>query len=282
MKKVLLTIISLCFLWGAIAQSMNVATFNIRLKNNGDIGNLWDDRKQAVTNLIKFHEFEIFGVQEAFIEQLKDMKNGLPDFEYIGVGRDDGKEKGEHSAIFYNKNRFKAIQNGTFWLSATDITAPNKGWDAALPRICTWGIFQDKSNGKKFILMNTHFDHVGKEARRESAKLILDKAKEFARNLPLIVMGDLNVDENDEAYFTLAKSGIVQDTHDIAKLVYEPNSTFNGWGKSLKSTSRIDHIFITPQFDVKKYGILTDTYMHKFPSDHFPVFTTLIWKKKRK
>ncbi len=277
MKKAIVFLFLIGFLCQGIAQEIRTASFNIRLKTDKDVGNLWDDRKNPLCNLILFHEFDIFGIQEGFIEQVKDMKDRLVDYSYIGVGRDDGAEKGEHSAIFYNNNRFKMLKNGTFWLSGTDTERPNKGWDAALPRICTWGIFQDKKNGKKFIFMNTHFDHVGVEARRESAKQILAKAKEFAKDLPLILTGDFNVDEKNEAYFTLAESGIVQDTYTLAPIKYTPNSTFNGWGKSIKETGRIDHIFITKPFKVLKYGVLTDTYMNKFPSDHFPILSVLKW-----
>ncbi|WP_392470027.1 endonuclease/exonuclease/phosphatase family protein [Sphingobacterium cellulitidis] len=278
MKKLLVSLSLILCMGLSYAQKMNVATFNIRMKTNSDVGNLWADRYTHLTDLIKYHEFEIFGVQEAFKEQLNDMSSKLVDFKYIGVGRDDGADKGEHSAIFYDTKRFEVSKNGTFWLSPTDTEKPNKGWDAALPRICTWGIFKDKSNGKKFIFMNTHFDHIGVEARRESAKLILAKAKEFAKDLPLILTGDFNIDETNEAYFTLAKSGVVQDVYDLAKIKYEPNSSFNGWGKSLVEKARIDHIFITKPFKVRKYGILTDTYMGKFPSDHFPVLAELSWK----
>ncbi len=278
MKKISLSILFLLgFFYILSAQELTVASFNIRLKTTSDVGNLWDDRKHAVTNLIQFHEFDIFGIQEGFYEQVQDMKNQLPGFEYIGVGRDDGAQKGEHSAVFFNKQRFKLIKDGTFWLSATDTEKPNKGWDAALPRICTWGVFEDNQNSKQFIFMNTHFDHIGVEARRESAKLILEKAKELAGDLPIILTGDFNVDETNEAYFTLAKSGIVRDAHELAKMVYEPNSSFNAWGKGLKPKQRIDHIFITKPFNVHKYGILTDTYMGKFPSDHFPVVSVLHW-----
>lgn len=277
MRYLTLSLLALLYSLNIVAQQFNVATFNIRQKNNSDIGNMWDDRKNAVTNLIKFHEFDIFGIQEGFIEQLNDMQTNLPDFSYIGVGRDDGKQKGEYSAIFYNKNRYTVLNSGTFWLSETDITTPNKGWDAALPRICTWGIFKDRKNGKKFIFMNTHFDHIGVVARKESAKLILQKAKEFAKDLPLILTGDFNVNQQDEAYLTLANSGVVQDVYNLTAFKYEPNSTFNGWGKTIKESGLIDHIFVTKPFKVRKFGILTDTYMGKFPSDHFPVFAELLW-----
>jgi len=278
MKHFLLTPFFILFAVCAFAQEINVASFNIRLKTDGDVGNLWQDRKEAVCNLISYHEFDIFGIQEGFSDQVKDMQQLLPDFDYVGVGRDDGAEKGEHSAIFYNKTRFDVIKSGTFWLSATDTEKPNKGWDAALPRICTWGIFKDKESNKSFILMNTHFDHVGVQARKESAKLILSKATEFATELPLILTGDFNVDETNEAYFTLANSGVVEDALTKSNIVYTPNSTFNNWGKSIKPSGRIDHIFITPHFNVEKYGILTDTYIGKYPSDHFPVAARLMWR----
>ncbi|TDS10396.1 endonuclease/exonuclease/phosphatase family protein [Sphingobacterium paludis] len=277
MKSTMLSLILSIFMLFTQAQDMTVASFNIRMKTNSDVGNLWDDRKVALTNLIKFHEFDIFGIQEGFYVQVQDVKQHLPGFNYVGVGRDDGRQEGEHSAIFYNEKRFTVLKSGTFWLSATDTEQPNKGWDAVLPRICTWGVFKDKKSGKQFIFMNTHFDHVGVVARRESAKLILAKAKEFAKDLPLILTGDFNVDENNEAYFTLAKSGVVQDVHDLAKIVYTPNASFNGWGKNLEAQGRIDHIFITKPFTVRKYGILTDTYLGKFPSDHFPVMAELTW-----
>lgn len=262
----------------ASAQSLNVASYNIRLKTDNDVGNLWNDRKEALCNLIKFHQFDIFGTQEGFIDQLEDMRSLLPNFDFVGVGRDDGQRKGEHSAIFFNTEKFEIIDNGTFWLSATDTQSPNKGWDAALPRVCTWGIFKDKEADRQFIFMNTHFDHVGVEARKESAKLMLKKAGEFAADLPLIITGDFNIDQNNESYLLLVTSGIVKDVYELSPIRYTPSSTFNGWGKSLRENQRIDHIFITNELIVKKYGILTDTYMGKYPSDHFPVFTVLEWK----
>ncbi len=272
----ILTFLSFVPLIGS-AQKIRVATYNIRLQTTQDSGNLWQDRKEALCQVIRYHEFDIFGIQEAFDNQLQDILTLLPSYRHIGVGRDDGKKKGEHSAILYNPLRFELMREGTFWLSDSDTKKSNKGWDAALPRICTWGIFKDLQNNRSFIFMNTHFDHKGKVARLESAKLILTKAQELAQGLPIIITGDLNVNENSEAYQSFALSPLVQDTHDKADIVYEPNSTFNGWGKSLKAKSRIDHIFVSPSFKVKKYGILTDTYLGKYPSDHFPVASVIEW-----
>lgn len=277
MKKIALLVIVISQVLNTYAQHLNVATFNIRHLNKNDEGNLWDDRKNAVTDLIKYHEFDIFGTQEGLNQQIQDIQNNLPEYKYVGVGRNDGKDKGEYAAIFYKDDRFKLIKEGNFWLTEKDVNTPNKGWDAAAIRICTWAIFKDKKKGKKFLLMNTHFDHIGKIARVESAKLILQKAEEIANGLPLIIMGDFNINQKNEAYFSLANSKIVKDTYALATLKYEPNSSYNGWGKSIKKTDRIDHIFVSKDFNVKKYGILTDTYMGKFPSDHFPVVTQLSW-----
>lgn len=277
MKKTFLALTIVCASLLGQAQTINSASYNIRQKNTKDIGNLWDDRKQVVTDQIKFHEFDIFGVQEAFNSQMTDMQANLPEYSYIGVGRDNGAQEGEYSAIFYKKDRFTPIKSGTFWLNEKDITKPIKGWDAAIVRICTWGIFKDNANGKEFIIMNTHFDHIGKEARKESAKLMMSKAKELATDLPLIITGDFNVDENDEAYFTLANSGFVKDSYELAELKFAPNSTFNNWGNKILPSGRIDHIFVSNPFKVRKYGILTDTYMGKFPSDHFPIVAQLVW-----
>lgn len=269
-------------LFGAVvsigsAQEFRAATYNIRLQTTQDVGNEWDNRKNALCQLIKYHEFDIFGVQEAFANQMQDIQSALPQYKYIGVGRDDGDTKGEYSAIFYDPERFELVSEGTFWLSDSDTETPNKGWDAALPRICTWGIFKDLQNGHTFIFMNTHFDHRGEIARIESGKLILAKAKELSKGLPLILTGDFNVDEKSEAYHSIVNSGLVKDSYDLSPIVYEPNSTFNGWGKSLREQQRIDHIFVSPNFKVKKYGILTDTYLGKYPSDHFPVLVTVDW-----
>lgn len=277
MKYILSFILFCAGLLVASAQSFRAATFNIRLQTTQDVGNEWQNRKHAVAQLINFHEFDIFGVQEAFYSQMQDLQADLPQYRYIGVGRDDGQQKGEFSAVFYNPDRFELLSEGTFWLSDTDTQSPNKGWDAALPRICTWGIFRDIQNGQEFIFMNTHFDHRGVQARIESGKLILAKAKELSNGLPIVLVGDFNVDEHSDAYTSLANSGIVKDSYVVAPFVYEPNSTFNGWGKSLKEKQRIDHIFISPPFQARKYGVLTDTYMGKFPSDHFPVMVDLNW-----
>ena len=160
------------------AQQLRVASYNLRYDNPGDSLDNWKYRKDVMGKQILFHDFDIFGTQEGLHHQLEDLMDRLPSYDYIGIGRDDGKSEGEHSAIFYKTDMFELLDQGDFWLSE-DTSQPNKGWDAVLPRICSWGKFQEKSNGLIFYLFNVHFDHVGTVARKESAKLILDKKLEY-------------------------------------------------------------------------------------------------------
>ncbi|HWK56793.1 MAG TPA: endonuclease/exonuclease/phosphatase family protein [Parapedobacter sp.] len=258
----------------AIAQEFNVATYNIRYDAASDTGNLWKDRSPHLAQLIKFHGFDIFGTQEGLKHQLDDLSGMLPGYAYIGAGRDDGKDGGEHSAIFFRSDRFEVVKNGDFWL-AENTETPNKGWDAALPRICTWGLFKDKQTGFSFFLFNAHFDHIGVEARKESAKLIVEKAHELGAGIPMVVMGDFNVNQHNESYRVLNEGGEVTDAYELAELRYAPSATFNGFDVKRKGDSRIDHIFVSKPFRVIRYGILTDSYEGKTPSDHFPVMATV-------
>jgi len=162
------------------------------------------------------------------------------------------------------------IKQGNFWL-AENTETPNKGWDAALPRICTWGLFKDKQTGFEFFFFNTHFDHIGVEARKESAKLIVRKAHELGNGIPMIITGDFNVDQRNESYRVLNDGGEVTDAYELSPLKYAPNSTYNGFKVGTTGDSRIDHIFLSKPFTVVRYGILTDSYQGKTPSDHFPV-----------
>ena len=253
------------------AQSMRVATYNIRYDNAQDTANAWQQRLPHLTKLIRFQDFDVFGAQEVLYNQLQDMAGKLPGYAHIGVGRDDGKQAGEFSAVFYKTAKYQLLRQGTFWLSPTS-TVPSKGWDAALPRICTWGQFKEKSTGFTFYFFNTHFDHVGVEARRESAKLLLAKVREMAGATPTILTGDLNIDQRNESYTILATSGVLKDAYQIANVVYAPNGTFNGFDSKRQTDERIDHIFLSPAFTATRYGILTETYAGgKLPSDHYPV-----------
>lgn len=282
MKQLVLIACMICTVCSnaAQAQQLNVATYNIRYDNRGDSLDPWSTRKDLVTNMIRFYDFDVFGVQEALANQMDDLQQNLQEYGHVGNGRDDGKRAGEYAAIFYKKDRFKLLQHGMFWLSPTDTEHPNKGWDAALPRICTWASFEDKKSGFKFYHFNTHFDHKGIEARKESAKLILAKIKSIAGNAPVIFSGDLNVDQNNESYKVIVTSGNMKDAYATAKIRLGDNQTFNAFRPVLsKGDARIDHIFLTPEFNVQRYGILTNSSLGHYPSDHFPVMITVTVKK---
>lgn len=262
----------------ASAQQYTVGSFNIRNDNAGDVGNRWAQRGQIAANLIKFHQYDIFGVQEAFKNQVDDLSRFLPGFEQYGLGRDDGKEAGEHSSIFYRKDKFKLLKKGDFWLSENP-DKPGKGWDAkCCNRICSWVQLKDISTGKSFYYFNAHFDHEGEIARVESSKLILKKIREIAGSSPAIFTGDLNGGADSEWYLTLANSGFLTDTYKQVKEPYVNNASFNGWGKNLEGYEIIDHVFVTKAFTAKRWGLLTDTYHGKFVSDHFPVLVDVVLK----
>lgn len=270
-KESLLLLFALMFSLNGMAQ-LNLMTYNIKYANETDGENSWSKRKDFITNQLKFYEPDIFGVQEAVFDQLTHFTAELNGYDYIGTGRDGG-ENGEFSAILYKADKFKALISGTFWL-AKDITIPAKGWDAAFPRVCTYALFEEKETGKQFWLFNTHFDHRGKKARLESAKLILTKIAEInTARLPVILMGDLNLDPDAGAIQLIADK--LRDSRNVAKTVaFGSEGTFNGYKFHEPVTRRIDYIFVNDKVEVLKYGVLTDSKDQKYPSDHFPVLIT--------
>ena len=280
MKRIVF--ISVTFLWFvffANAQQYRIGTYNLRMDNAGDSGNLWKDRSKYLCDLIRYHQMDIVGTQEGFKHQLDDILVQLPYLTYTGRGRDDGKEAGEHSAIFYSKEKFSMINNGDFWLRE-DPAVPGKGWDATCcNRICSWVKLRDNNKKKRsFYIFNVHYDHQGVIARRESSKLILQKIKEIAGNSPVILTGDFNGSRASEAYNLIEQSTFLRDSHNEISFPYENNTSFNGFGKALKGNDIIDHIFITKQFKALSWAVLTDTYFGKFPSDHFPIMTVIKWE----
>lgn len=272
MKK-LIYFFFLLLAMNAFAQKLSLMTYNIKLDYPKEGENSWANRKPFFINQIKFHEPDILGVQEAMPNQMKDMSELLEDYDYVGVGRDDGNDEGEYSAIFYNKNKFEVFKSSTFWLSKT----PNEvsmGWDAVCNRICTYALFEEKSSKQKFWVFNTHFDHVGVEARNNSAILIIEKIKEFNNeNLPVILSGDFNMEESNESIQFIEEH--LTDSKDVAKLTFGPTGTFNNFEFDKPVTRRIDFIFVSPQIKIDKYGVLSDSWDCKYPSDHLPVFVKL-------
>jgi endonuclease/exonuclease/phosphatase family metal-dependent hydrolase len=262
------------------SQELNVMTFNIRLNTKADSLNAWPFRKDKVASQVLFHKAQLLGVQEALNDQMMELQQLLPGYHYTGVARDDGKTKGEYSAIFYDTSRLKLISSSTFWLSLTPDVPGSKSWDAAITRIVTWAKFTDKKSRKQFFVFNTHFDHIGREARKQSALLLKQKVVEIAGAVPAIIMGDFNSkpidepivilnDKNDPIRFTDCKELSVSPH-------YGPSGTFNGFKSKEVDEYPIDYIFLKGKWKVLQHATLSQTWEGRFSSDHFPVFAKLI------
>lgn len=304
MKRYLLSAAALCFAMAMSAQSLFVGSYNIRYHNSDDDrnGNVWKTRCKVICDQVNFESPDIFGAQEVLHAQLGDLLGALDGYDYIGVGRDNGKTKGEYAAIFYKKDRVKLLNKGNFWLNETP-DKPKLGWDAACIRICSWGEFEQAETGFRFYYFNLHMDHVGVVARREAAKLVVKKIGEIAKGAPVVLTGDFNVDQNDEIYRIFTSSGILNDSYTHAHLRFAENGTFNDYKPYMKTQSRIDHVFVSPEFNVDRYGMLTNMYWTddaqteaknsnqapselefrkmtlRTPSDHYPVFVRINYKK---
>lgn len=257
-----------------MSQAIKAMTYNIKYDNTGDTINNWNYRKAKMVDLIQQYNPSFLGIQEGLHNQVSYLDSNLPNYNYIGVGRDDGKEKGEYSAIYYNKNNFKVIKSSTFWLSKT----PNKisvGWDAAMERICTYGLFQHKKTKQFYWVFNAHFDHIGVEARKNSAKLIVEKIKTLnTKNYPVILMGDFNVTPTTEAITTI--TNYIPDSYTNSQTTpYGPKGTFNGFTNRILD-HRIDYVF-AKNLNVLSVKVIDDRLdNNKHISDHLPVLATVI------
>lgn len=271
---------SLCCLAVKAQQALNVMTFNIRYDTPRDSANAWPNRKDKAAGQVLFHEVQILGVQEALHHQMTDLKERLKNFSYVGVGRSDGKQGGEYSAIFFDSTRLQVLQSNTFWLSTTPEVAGSKGWDADFPRIVTWARFRDRRTKKQFYVFNTHFDHIGKIARAESARLLLRKVNEIGGKMPCIVMGDFNATPAQEPIQIIANESDalhLTDSKAVSKTPhYGPTGTFNAFKSKEQSDEPIDHIFIKNGPTVLKHATLSQTWGGLFSSDHFPVFASIV------
>jgi endonuclease/exonuclease/phosphatase family metal-dependent hydrolase len=265
----------------ALAQEpLHVMTFNVRYNTPADSLNAWPYRVSKVVSQIKFHDTHLLGIQEALHGQVVDMQQELPAFRYVGVGRDDGKQGGEYSAIFYDTTRLQPVQSETFWLSLTPDVPGSKSWDAAITRVVTWARFRDKKTGKEFFAFNTHFDHIGREARRESARLLLERVHKIAGTMPVVITGDFNARPSDEPIVVLTDpTGLIQvkDTRALSQQPhYGPTGTFNGFGQREVDNEPIDYIFIRNDVRVLRHATLSQTWQGRFASDHFAVLATVV------
>lgn len=255
-------------------DALRIMSFNVRCTNVGK--ETREDRIDIVTKTMLDSEADSIGVQEATPEWMDTFKETISEkYAYVGVGRDDGDNEGEYSAIFYLKEKYKVVDSGTFWLSET----PEKvsiGWDAGCTRICTWAILKNKETGEKYVHLNSHFDHVGIEAQKNSVKMIVDEAKKY-EDLPVVFTTDMNVKQGSDNYMSLVNSGVLDDTKFIA-----PDSmdylTYHDTKPYALQDWIIDYVMINKNFDAVSYKVVTEGYDDRFVSDHYPVYADIIIK----
>lgn len=286
MKKLILLFLPFFTLsYGQVKQQpskskpVNVMSFNIRYDNPDDGQNNWKYRKDRVANVIHFYEVDILGTQEVLHHQLLDMQKRLPEYGVIGVGREDGKEKGEYSALWYKKERFSLLDSGHFWLSATPEVVGSKGWDGACERVASWAKLKDKISGKVFFALNTHLDHVGEIARREGINLILQRIKQLSNGYAVVVTGDFNAEPESDVIKRVVDSSNplhLIDARSISPIVYGPSWSFHDFGRiAYEKRSLIDYVFVRNGLKVLRYGVLAETDNQAFLSDHAPILVTV-------
>lgn len=278
---------------------LRIMSYNIKNDYDRQGNNTWASRRDLVAGLIRFHRVDLVGMQEVLHHQLLDLEERLPGYGWIGAGREDGQQEGEYVCIFYLKKRMQPLEHGHFWLSPTPEQPGALGWDAVCPRMVTWCRFRDMYTGSVFVHLNTHFDHVGTEAVKQSARLIKERIASMAPDGAALLTGDFNVASDSEAYrilcsqveggALLSDAAITADYHHFG-----PTFTFqdfdaggvaarlfpayfaSGSGTGLEYESAIDFIFTTSKVEVRHFGVIADHHQGKLPSDHFPVIADLL------
>ena len=264
---------------GTSAVAVNVMSFNIRYDNPEDSLDNWKYRKDRAANAILFYDVDVVGAQEVLHNQLVDLQDKLSDYDVVGVGREDGKEKGEYSPILYKKSRFTLVDSGYFWLSESPEVAGSKGWDGACERIATWVKLIDKASGKSCFVLNAHLDHVGVVARREGILLIMKRANELSDNGAVIITGDFNATPESDVIKLMtngANSECFIDSKQVSPIVYGPAWSFHDFGRiAYEKRPLIDYVFVNKMLTVVRYGVLAETENNAFLSDHAPVLVAV-------
>ena len=253
---------------------LKVISYNIRMGAAKDGTNSWEFRYPATALMIEDQKPDVFGLQEAFSYQVRFIAENFKDYDNVGVGRDNGKEKGEFMSIFWNKKTVKMVKWGTFWLSETP-EKPSMGWDAACKRTATWALMKDKRTGKMFYFVNTHLDHKGKEAQRKGLELIVSRIDEInPKGYPMILTGDFNIKPDN-----VALKGLEEKMQSARKIAPKTDNaaTFNNWGKA-KSDMVIDYIYVSGFSACPEYHTINEKYGDwKYISDHYPIYAKLIF-----
>jgi endonuclease/exonuclease/phosphatase family metal-dependent hydrolase len=261
--------------------SLRIMTYNIRYLNTIDSINVWDNRKDKIAGFIKYHQADLIGVQEAVFSQIEDLQEKLPDFSWYGVGRMDGKNDGEFSAIYYRKSRFALMDSGTFWYSEEPYKPGSKSWDAYFPRVASWVKLKDVQTGRTFFHFNTHYDHRGSYAREKSSEVLVKEIATIAAKFPVLVTGDFNATESSKPYQIIVNNTGLLDAKYISKTPhYGPDGTSSGFWVKGKLRDKIDYIFVNQPVQVLQHAILTDHQNGRYFSDHLAVIAEVLINKK--
>ena len=271
----LLILNSIFFVNLSHSQDLRFMTYNIRFANEADAPHTWQARKPLVLAQILDFKPDVIRFQEALHLQVTDLENELTDYRRIGVGRDDGATAGEYSPLFINNERFLISEHGFFWLSETPGQV-SVGWDAALPRIATWATLADRFTNNQYLIINTHFDHIGKLARLNSIRQLVEFMKDPKFNGQItVLMGDLNTGPEEEPYQWLREQQLFSDPYFKAKHRKGPVGTFNAF-KYEHQGDRMDYILLDPKLKVLSYEVLMESYNGILPSDHWPVMVVAV------
>lgn len=272
MRITLLALAVLAVSFSSPGQVLKIMSYNIRYDNPGDGRNAWPNRKDRLIELVRHQSPDILGVQEALHSQLTDMLGALDEYSMVGVGRDDGKQKGEYSAVLFRKDIFELRDHDTFWLSTTPDVPGSKSWDAAITRVATWARLRHKQSGAEILAVNTHFDHIGKESRIKSAELIRKKISALAGDLPVLLTGDFNFTRQDPPYKALMKPGGYK-LLDAAPS--DPPGTFCGFEVGAMECKAIDYVFYSSHWKLEAYNAIETHNGRDYPSDHLPVLVSI-------
>lgn len=283
MRKILTFVLALAAAFPVLAgrkdsTPLTVMSYNIRMGEAKDGSNSWQYRYPATALMIKDQMPDVLGIQEAYDYQVHFIAENFPEYKCIGVGREDGKSKGEHMSIFYNKKALKLCRWGTYWLSDTP-DEPSLGWDARCKRTATWALFKDKRSGRSFYMVNTHLDHIGVEARAKGLALIMDRIGTMNKEgFPLVVTGDFNMNKSHPSMSGIASC--MKNARESA-IVTDDMVSFNGWGKfpdGKDGSKAIDFIWYTGFSSCMEFHTVTESYFdRKFISDHFPIKAKLLF-----
>jgi len=262
------------------ASKLRVMSFNIRQDNPKDGPlNLWQDRRAPLCKYINKIKPDVVGMQEVLKNQLDDAAERMPKYAYVAGGRDDGKDKGEATPIFYRTDKFNLIEKGLFWLSDTP-GVPSVSWNAKYPRIAAWVILEEKKTGKRFFYCNSHFDHKSDAAKNESAKFIKAQFKKLCKGYPIVFTADCNTFEPKDTYYTMCSYNYhFIDTWKAAVKTKGGPSTSHAYGKHENTLeNKIDFIFVTPEMKTKR-SVIDDSSLGngRYLSDHHPIWADLIW-----